>query len=325
MNSKHINACLQVDLIMSKDQQGVAVVTGSSTGIGFETSLALARKGFNTCATMRDISKSKRLEDIAKEENLPLKVFEMDVDKDNSVITAIQKIVNEYGRIDILVNNAGYGLFGALEDFTISDFKKQFETNVFGMVRTIKSALPTMRVQKSGIIINISSLAGLAGIPSQTAYSGTKFAVEGISESLSYELEPIGIKVILVEPGVIKTEFVNDLVVPVNKYEIDKNGNSTNYSDAEVLDDSSSLSSLSFYKDTINKFLTFYFNVMSRAPHPVVVADEIIKVIEKSLSDRNPSALQRITVGKDSKKYSKLKKDLTDNEFHELLKNDVLN
>lgn len=305
---------------MPKDQQAVAVVTGSSTGIGFETSLALARKGFNTCATMRDISKSKSLENIAREENLPIKVFEMNVDKDNSVTTAIQKIVNEYGRIDILVNNAGYGLFGALEDFTMLDFKKQFETNVFGMVRTIQSALPTMRVQRSGIIINISSLAGLAGIPSQTAYSGTKFAVEGISESLSYELEPFGIKVILVEPGVIKTEFVKDLVMPVNKYDIDKNGNSTNHSVGVSLDDSSS----SFYKETMNKFLTFYFNVMSRAPHPVVVADEIIKVIENSLSDKNTSALQRITVGKDSKKYSKLKKELTDDEFHELLKNDVM-
>jgi len=120
------------------------------------------------------------------------------------------------------------------------DFKKQFETNVFGMVRTIQSALPTMRVQRSGIIIKISSLAGLAGIPSQTAYSGTKFAVEGISESLSYELEPFGIKVILVEPGVIKTEFVKDLVMPVNKYDIDKNGNSTNHSVGVSLDDSSS-------------------------------------------------------------------------------------
>jgi len=309
---------------MPKDEQAVAVLTGSSTGIGFETSSALARKGFNTCATMRDISKSKRLEIIAKEENLPIKVFEMNVDKDNSVITAMQKIVNEYGRIDILVNNAGYGLFGALEDFTMLDFKKQFETNVFGMVRTIQSALPTMRVQRSGIIINISSLAGLAGIPSQTAYSGTKYAVEGISESLSYELEPFGIKVILVEPGVIKTEFVKDLVVPVNKYEIDENGNSTNHSVDKGLDDSSSLSSLSFYKDTIDKFLEFYFNVMSRAPYPVVVADEIIRVIEKSLFNKNAPPLQRIMVGKDSKKYSKLKKDLTDNEFHELLKNDVL-
>lgn len=133
---------------MSKDQKAVAVVTGSSTGIGFETSLALSRKGFRTCATMRDTQKSVHLENIARQEELPIKVFEMNVDKDNSVISTIQKIVNEYGRIDILVNNAGYGLFGALEDFTILDIKKQFETNVFGMVRTIQNVLPTMRLQK---------------------------------------------------------------------------------------------------------------------------------------------------------------------------------
>lgn len=95
-------------MFISKEQLAVAVVTGSSTGIGFETYLALARKGFITCATMRNVQKSKNLENIAREENLPIKVFEMNVDSDNSVITVIQKIVNEYGRIDMLVNNAGF-------------------------------------------------------------------------------------------------------------------------------------------------------------------------------------------------------------------------
>ena len=111
-------------VLCQKIEKAVAVVTGSSTGIGFETSLALARKGIKTCATMRDTQKSVHLETIAREENLPIKVFEMNVHNDNSVSNAIQKMVNEYGRIDILVNNAGYGLFGALEDFTILDFKK---------------------------------------------------------------------------------------------------------------------------------------------------------------------------------------------------------
>jgi NAD(P)-dependent dehydrogenase (short-subunit alcohol dehydrogenase family) len=305
---------------MSKDHLGVAVVTGSSTGIGFETSLALARKGFITCATMRNVQKSKNLENISREENLPIKVFEMNVDSDNSVITAIKKIVNECGQINILVNNAGYGLFGALEDLTMSDFKKQFETNVFGIVRTIQAVLPYMRIQKNGIIINISSLAGLAGIPSQCAYSGTKFAVEGISEALSYELEPFGIKVILVEPGVIKTEFVQDLVVPANKYDIDKNENTMNYFADKKINDSP----VSFYKDTIKKFLTFYYKSMSKAPHPVIVANEIVYAIESSLIDKDARAIQRIIIGKDSNKYSKLKKDLTDNEFHELLKTDLL-
>jgi short-subunit dehydrogenase len=191
-------------------------------------------------------------------------------------------MVNEYGRIDILVNNAGYGLFGALEDFTILDFKKQFETNVFDVMRVIRNVLPTMRQQKSGIIINVSSMSGLAGIPSQSVYSGTKFAVERITESLSYKLEPLGIKAILIEPGVIRTEFVKDLVIPANKYEMGMSGNPMDKSSINVELNDISSSSSSFYKDTINRFLTFYFNAMNRAPHPVIVADEIIKVIEKS-------------------------------------------
>ena len=192
------------------------------------------------------------------------------------------------------------------------------------MVRTIQNVLPTKRQQRGGLIINISSLAGLAGIPSQTAYSGTKFAVEGITESLSYELEPFGIKAILIEPGVIRTEFVKDLVIPANKYEMGMSGNPMDKSSINVELNDISSSSSSFYKDTINRFLTFYFNAMNRAPHTVIVADEIIKVIEKSFINNNAPAFQRITVRKDSNKYSKLKKDLTDNEFHELLKNDVL-
>ena len=114
----------------------------------------------------------------------------------------------------------------------------------------MQAVLPTMRIQKRGIIINISSLAGLAGIPSQSAYSGTKFAVEGISEELSYELVPFGIKVILVEPGVIRTEFVQDLVIPVDKHGIDKYGIAKNYFIDKKVDNSQK----SIYKDTINKF-----------------------------------------------------------------------
>ncbi len=149
-------------------------------------------------------------------------------------------------------------------------------------MRVIRNVLPTMRQQKSGIIINVSSMSGLAGIPSQSVYSGTKFAVERITESLSYELEPLGIKAILIEPGVIRTEFVKDLVIPANKYEMGMSGNPMDKSSINVELNDISSSSSSFYKDTINRFLTFYFNAMNRAPHPVIVADEITKVIEKS-------------------------------------------
>ncbi|WP_458745370.1 SDR family oxidoreductase [Candidatus Nitrosocosmicus sp. T] len=305
---------------MSNEYNKVAVVTGSSTGIGLETSLALARNGYLTCATMRDLQKSNKIESVAQKENIPIKVFEMNVDNDNSVKTAITKIINEYGRIDILINNAGYGLFGAMEDFTMDEIKKQFETNVFGVMRVIRNVLPTMRQQKGGIIINVSSMSGLAGIPSQSVYSATKFAVEGMSEALSYELEPYGIKMVLIEPGVINTEFVQDLVLPSNKYGVDKKGIQINQ-----FDDDNKDTSLSFYNETMQRFLTFYFNAMSKAPHPGVVADEIITSIGIVSDESNTSSpVLRITVGNDSKKYSRLKKELTDNEFHTLLKSDLL-
>lgn len=200
----------------------VAVVTGSSTGIGFETSLMLARNGYFTYATVRDLQKSKEIERIVQQENLPIRIDEMDVDNDNSVKTTIDKIISERDRIHILVNNAGYGLFGALEDLPMEEIKRQYETNVFGVIRVSQNVLPIMRSQRDGIIINISSLSALAGIPSQSAYVSTKFALEGLSESLSFEVETYGIKIILIEPGVINTGFVDDLVVP-DKYNINKN------------------------------------------------------------------------------------------------------
>src|SRR5512145_512693 len=135
-------------------RQNIAVVTGSSTGIGFETSLLLARNGFYTYATMRDKRKSDIIEKIANKENLSLEVLSLDVNDDYSVRNAIHKILHGKKKIDILVNNAGYGLFGALEHISIEEAKNQFETNLFGAIRTIKEALPSMREQKNGIIIN---------------------------------------------------------------------------------------------------------------------------------------------------------------------------
>jgi short-subunit dehydrogenase len=163
---------------------------------------------------MRDTLKSDKIEKIANKENLPLEVLLMDVDNDDSVRNAIEKIIDEKQKIDILVNNAGYGLFGALEDISIEEIKKQFETNLFGAIRTIKEVLPTMREQKNGIIVNVTSIAGVVGIPAECIYVSTKFALEGLSESISYELQSYGIKVILIEPGVINTNFVPNIKFP---------------------------------------------------------------------------------------------------------------
>jgi NAD(P)-dependent dehydrogenase (short-subunit alcohol dehydrogenase family) len=193
--------------------QNVALVTGSSSGIGFETSLLLARNGFKTYASMRNLEKSKSISEIANREKLPLQVVQLDVDDNRSVKEAIDKVVAENQRIDVLVNNAGYGLLGSLEDLLIEEIKAQFETNFFGVVRVTQQVLPVMRKQKSGTIVNISSVGGRMSFPGLSAYHSTKFALEGLSESISYELEPFGIRVVIIEPGFIRTNIMNSSII----------------------------------------------------------------------------------------------------------------
>ena len=195
--------------------QKVAIITGSSSGIGREIALILAKNSFVVYATMRNLQKSSELKSIADKEKLlqSLRFAQLDVTDERSVNNAIHSIYDEAGRIDVLVNNAGYALTGAFEDLSIDEIKKQYDTNILGLIRTTQSVLPFMRKQKSGIIVNISSGAGRFGIPALSGYVSSKFAVEGLSESMSYELEPFGIKTIIVEPGVINTNFHSSMVV----------------------------------------------------------------------------------------------------------------
>lgn len=130
----------------------VALVTGSSSGIGFETSLLLSKSGFKTYASMRNLEKSRTIMEIANSQNLPLQVAQLDVNNDTSVKNTISKIIEEKGRIDVLVNNAGYGLFSPIEDLTLDQVKDQFETNFFGVVRVMKEVIPIMRKQKKGLL-----------------------------------------------------------------------------------------------------------------------------------------------------------------------------
>ena len=149
---------------MNKASQ-VAVVTGSSTGIGFETSIALARNGFHTYATMRDLNDSNKIIKIAKNERLPLDVLRLDVTDDNSIKESIGQIYDKNNRIDALINNAGYALAGPLEETSTEEIKAQFETNFFGAIKTMQSVIPIMRNQKSGKIVNITSMGGRIAIP----------------------------------------------------------------------------------------------------------------------------------------------------------------
>jgi len=171
----------------------------------------LARAGFHTYASMRNQEKSKNITEIANTEKLPLQVVQLDVNDDSSVKDAIDNIVAENGRIDVLVNNAGYGLFSPIEDVSLDQVKEQFETNFFGVVRVTREVLPIMRKQRNGIIVNVSSGADRVGIPVFSAYVATKFALEGLSESMRYELKEFGINIVIIEPGVIKTNILENL------------------------------------------------------------------------------------------------------------------
>lgn len=308
------------------EKQSIAVVTGSSTGIGFETSLLLARNGFYTYATMRDRLKTDKIEKIANKEDLPLEVLSMDVDNDDSVRNAIHKIIDEKKKIDILVNNAGYGLFGALEDISIEEIKKQFETNLFGAIRTIKEVLPTMREQKNGIIINVSSIAGVVGIPAECIYVSTKFALEGLTESISYELQPYGIKVVIIEPGVINTNFVpnikfpkpidNKLQQPLLKEE-EKEEPKVNYSNNDIKKKNSS-----HYSNTIDIFLSHYYPAMKNALLPKEVATVILEAINNA--SNSSECIFRYLVGGDAKTFAQAKKNMSDSQLHEFISNKLL-
>jgi NAD(P)-dependent dehydrogenase (short-subunit alcohol dehydrogenase family) len=191
-------------------RESVAVVTGSSSGNGFETSLLLAKNRFYTYATMRNLEKSARIKEIAKKDSLPIEVLQLDVTDDKSVTDAIDVISNRQGRIDVLVNNAGYEQHGPVEELSMEEIKTQFETNFFGPVRVMKAVLPMMRKQRSGTIVNVSSIGGKIGVPLNSAYVGSKFALEGFSESMKYELEGFGMKVILIEPGAVNTNYLEN-------------------------------------------------------------------------------------------------------------------
>ena len=319
---------------MEPKNQKVAVVTGSSTGIGFETCLLFARNGILTYATMRDLTKADLIKNIAEKEKLSLKVIQMDVDKDDSVVRAFKEICEDHERgmgIDILVNNAGFGLFGALEDQSIEHIKKQFETNLFGAIRTIQQVLPIMRNQRSGIIVNISSISGKIGFPGSSVYVSTKFALEGLSESFAYEVEPYGISVVLIEPGVINTNFVENIMIPDNAQHISSHLLSPSSPSASpTVTYSGSPESnreMTEYANVVERFLSHYYPAMRNAPPP----KEVAKVILESINDSVVSTKQggsnnfcRYPVGEDAKLYADVKRKMSDSELRSFVTKRIL-
>lgn len=180
------------------------LITGASTGIGKETAIFFAEKGWNVSATMRTPEKGK---DLLKYSNL--KIFALDVMNEASISRAINDTITVFGSIDVLFNNAGYALVGAFEAMNEQQIKKQFDTNVFGVMNVTRAILPHFRAKQKGMIINTTSMGGLITFPLYSVYHSTKWALEGFMESLQFELKQFNIKVKNVEPGAIKTEFEN--------------------------------------------------------------------------------------------------------------------
>lgn len=270
----------------------VALVTGSSSGIGYETALALAREGYQTFASMRDITKAKEMKKISEKENLGINIIELDVDDESSIVYAIKKVLLDGKRIDILVNNAGYGQFGCTEDVSIDEFRKQFETNFFSIVRIIQEVAPIMRKQGSGIIVNISSVAGRMGLPGSPAYISSKFALEGLGECLRYELGMFGIKTTLIEPGVIKTKFFDSMKIPESKKD-------------------------PLYKQVTDNMLSGLKMMVEMGTPPVQVADVVIKAIH------DDEILPRYIVGTDAAMFMEAKKSKSDIEFEKYMSKEL--
>ncbi|MGA6991144.1 MAG: SDR family oxidoreductase [Nitrososphaeraceae archaeon] len=271
--------------------QKVSIVTGSSSGIGLETALMFARNGYVTYATMRTPEKGALIKNAVEKENLPIKVVQLDVTDDKSLKNAIDHVTSEDGRIDVLVNNAGYGLVGALEELSMEEIKTQYETNFFGLVRVIQAVLPTMRKQRSGRILNLSSGAGLFGYPGGSAYVSTKFAVEGLSESIAYELEPFGIKVILIEPGFVKTNFANSMLIS-----------------KKAQDPTSS------YSQMMQRIAASSNELAKSGSSAELVANVILDAAT------NPNPRLRYLVGKDVEAWAASKKSMDESEFFNMIK-----
>ena len=255
--------------------------------------MALAREGYFTYATMRNTAKSDKIKEIAQKENLKISILELDVDDENSAKTAITQILDQKQRIDVLINNAGWGLWGCVEDVSVDEFKQQFDTNFFSIIRLIQEVAPTMRKQNSGTIVNVSSVVGRIGFPASPAYISSKFALEGLSESLRFEFTPFGIDVIIIEPGVIKTDFMKNMKM-AKKSELD-----------------------TVYKDITTKVVSGVKMMAEMGTPPKEVANTIVKAIK----DKKP--LPRYIVGNDASMFLEAKKSKTDIEFENYLKKEL--
>ena len=262
----------------------VVLITGASSGIGKETAKLLAKNEFIVYGAARKLDKMQDLKEAG------IHLLEMDVTDDASMVKGVKDIIENEKRIDVLLNNAGYGSFGSLEDVPISEAKYQFDVNIFGLARLTQLVLPYMRSQKSGRIINISSMGGKFGEPHGAWYHATKYAVEGLSDSLRMELKQFGIDVVIIEPGAIITEW--NTIARQNLMKVSGN---------------------TVYKDLAEKHVRMLEKADERGSKPIVIAETILKAI----NSKHPKT--RYASGSGAKLILFFKKILPDKMFDKIM------
>lgn len=261
------------------------VITGSSSGIGKAAVLTFAKAGWNVSATMRNPEKENDFKSLKN-----VKLYALDVTQVSSIQNVLQAVKQDFKTIDVVVNNAGYGVDGIFEGMTDEVIEKQFNTNVFGLMRVTREAIKIMREQKSGTIVQIASMGGRLAFPGYSIYHGTKWAVEGFTESLQYEVAPFNIRLKIIEPGAIKTEF----------YGRSRHFVKPDYTTA--------------YNTFIEKVEKLSMESGAKGEDPLVVAESILKAANDT------SNKLRFAVGKPAPMLLWLRKRLPDTWFFKIVK-----
>lgn len=268
----------------------VVLITGATSGMGQATSILLAQNGYKVYAGSR--GNDKELQEEAKANNVEITSVLLDVQDTQSIKNAVKTVIEKEGKIDVLVNNAGFGLLASLEEGTDEEIFKQFDVNVFGLIKTTREVLPYMREAKSGIIINLSSFLGKMGMPLLSHYNASKYAVEGITDSLRFETLPFNIRVHSVEAGLFGTNFVKKGLV------------------ANALTTSEN----SPYKDVVAHLVPIVAKAINEGPSPMPIAQAIKTIIE---DENSPIA---VPVGVEAQTFVPLRKELTNEAFEAKVK-----
>lgn len=266
------------------------LITGATSGMGKETALLLAKHGYSVYAGVR--SSSEELLDEAEKRGVKLNTVALDVQDTASIQKAVQHVMDKEGQIDVLVNNAGFGLLATLEEGTDEEIFQQFDVNVFGLIKMTREVLPHMRAAQSGVVINISSFLGKMGLPLLSHYNASKYAVEGITDSLRFEVAPFGIRVHSVLAGLFGTNFVKKGLVA----------------------NSQTTSADSPYKDLVAHFMPIVAKAINEGPDPLPIAQAVKNIIE---DDASAIAVE---VGKEAELFVPMRKSMDDKAFEEKVK-----